>query len=191
MLPPSRTTRRPRNFGGDIFHLSFGSERGVCGIIFLPVVVFCPGVEVPVGNGSLAFWIAHKNRTEISNPSSICGDMKKSTAERFAPAFFRMPRTARSISALSDSGFARARPAKDGAHNVCVNPRNGREFPGPIRFPHGATQSQGRAAEWAFQFRGHPESRSRSGTGSTWSPRVRATRKISRARASLRAIAPE
>ena len=61
-------------------------------VVEMPVVVFRPGIELPVGDRDLAFAIAHKNRARVARPHAIRGPLVKADlVEIGAGALRRMP----------------------------------------------------------------------------------------------------
>src|SRR3990172_1757453 len=74
-LKPRPTNRLPHR------QLQFRDQPPRGRVIFLPVVVFSPGVETPVGKRdparSLVIALFHEYRTEIARPAAIGGHDEK------------------------------------------------------------------------------------------------------------------
>ena len=156
MLPPSRTTRRPRNSGRPHVPFEFRSELVVRGVIFLPIVVLGPGIEMPVRNRT--FTLARCAQKSVRNRESIRDwwEHEKNPLPKDSLRPFSECRERRAPRPRSRQEFARARLAKV-AHNIRVDPRNRREFPGPVRFFMRPREPCGRVR---FPFRRHPVAKS-------------------------------
>src|ERR1700730_11233921 len=60
-----------------LFPFEFMSKAVIHGVIFFPVIVLGPGIEMPVRNRTFGLFVAHEYRPEIANPSAVGGNLKE------------------------------------------------------------------------------------------------------------------
>src|ERR1700730_6988559 len=59
-----------------LFPFEFLSKAVIPGVIFFPVIVLGPGIEMPVRNRTFGLFVAHEDRPEIANPSAVGGNVE-------------------------------------------------------------------------------------------------------------------
>jgi len=67
---------------------TFVGTLSIC-IVFFPVVVFRPRVEVPVRGRGFVFGVAYKNGAEIANPPAVCGHVEKIDGGKICARLFQ------------------------------------------------------------------------------------------------------
>ena len=108
------------------------AENGVVyGVVFFPIVILGPAIELPIGRGDDSAIIHDKNGPKITNPPAVGGrDEEIDGSQVYAAAVQDFSRTISSGGIIDDD----AHPLNAGevTDNVGVDPRNRLEFAGPI-----------------------------------------------------------
>src|SRR5882762_7478992 len=142
----------PAKLGTPLLPLELRSEPVVRGVILLPIVILRPCIEMPIRNPSLTFFVPHKYRPKIPNPSAICGNVKEIHARKIRASLFQNPANG-PFRARVRNKYPHAFHLRQVPHNIRIDPWNGREFPRPVRFFMGPRKPGGRVR---LPLRWHP-----------------------------------
>ncbi len=100
-------------------------------VIEVPVRIFGPCIEVPVGEGKLAFSITDKNGAGVAGPDTIGGPgVKENLIQIRAGALEDTGREPLGLTVLDEDVHFLARGEQ--TNDLSVDPRDGLEFAGPV-----------------------------------------------------------
>src|SRR5580698_7315481 len=100
-------------------------------IVTMPIVILGPGIELPIGDGEVAFWVFDEDWTGVSKPDAVCGPLVKVQASHIGSGATEQASDA-SLGIRVVYEDVHIFHLREMADNLAIDPRNGLKLAGPV-----------------------------------------------------------